>query len=157
MVIVDYLHKIAYPETVRGGWNEASYIGANVEALKNCAERLEIPLILGAQVNRDYKGRARPTFADLKGSSDIEQKVNQIVVLHRPYDRPEGDQFGQLEELHAYVDKNTSGGTGKAVIWHRMGRYRLECQEQGESGPPEPRGNGNGHHAYSWETKAVPF
>ena len=129
LAVVDYLNKIAYPETGHNSWNEASFIGANVEALKTCAERLEIPIVLGAQLNREYKGNKRPRFDDLKGSSDIEQKVNQIVVLHRPIERPDGDRFGELEQIDAYVDKNTSGATGKTTLWHRMGRYRLECQQ----------------------------
>lgn len=130
LAVVDYLNKVGWSERVPGAWNEASHIGHKVEVLKNCVEKIEIPLVLGAQLNRQYKGRDRPTFDDLKGSSDIEQKVNQIVVLHRPYDRQGGDRFGELEQIDAYVDKNTNGGTGKATLWHRMGRFRLECQEE---------------------------
>jgi replicative DNA helicase len=129
LAVVDYLNKIAYSDDGHKNWNEASFVGAKVEALKTCIERLEIPMVLGAQLNREYKGRQRPQFDDLKGSSDIEQKVNQIVVLHRPYERPAGDRFDETEELWAYVDKNSDHATGKAVLWHRLGRFRLECRE----------------------------
>lgn len=130
LAIVDYLNKISYPESAHKGWNEASYIGANVEALKNVAERLAVPIVLGCQVNREYKQggtRRRPGLDDVKGSSDIEQKVNQVVILHRKGERSEGEQYGKPEELMAYVDKNTYGATGSCTLWHRLGMFRLEC------------------------------
>lgn len=124
--IVDYLNKI--PVQLRAGKNEASAIGDNVETLKNTVERLHVPLVMAAQVNRQYKGNRRPHFDDVKGSSDIEQKVNQIVVLHRGAERKSGDHFNEQEPMHVFVDKNTSGATGEVTLWHRLGRFRFECR-----------------------------
>jgi len=128
LAIVDYLNKI--PLDV-GNRNEASAIGNVVEALKTTAENLEIPMVLACQLNREYKGKARPRMDDVKGSSDIEQRANQVVILHRAEERQPGNQHGKVEPIHVFVDKNTSGPTGKCIVNHRMGLYRLEGIEQG--------------------------
>lgn len=128
LALVDYLGLLPLPD---GRGNDAGKIGQNIAALKVMAERLEIPVVLGSQVSHAYKQRAnkRPRLDDLRGSGEIEERVQQVVMLYRPNERSGADQHGEAELIEAYVDKNTSGATGMAELWHRMGHYRLECKQ----------------------------
>lgn len=124
--IVDYVQKIPLP---KGEGTNSIKIGQNAEVLKTCAEQLGIPIVLPSQVNRSYKSRgdSRPTMADIRESGEIEEKANQIIILHRPGERQQGkpeDLFGKAEKIEVYIDKNTGGPTGKVDIVHVMGHYK---------------------------------
>lgn len=126
IVIIDYLQKLAMPESRYR--NESSIIGGQVGHIKNGAERLQFPVFLGCQVTRDFKGRGtagRAQLSDLYGSGMIEAFTNQVVILHAPakddYEMPEG-----LEARELYIDKNTQGALGMVELAHRRGRFRLE-------------------------------
>jgi len=126
LAIVDYIGKLDLDHGRRGR-NDAALIGDAVETLKIAAERLEIPVIAGSQVSRAWKqtGDKRPTIADLRGSGEIEEKANQVVMLHRVNQRDEGEilPVGTSELMEAYVEKNTTGAVGKVRLWHVVGRY----------------------------------
>jgi len=122
LAIVDYLGKL--PRDGGSGWaNEASLIGQNVEQLKTCAERLGIPIATGSQVSQKYGRNERPHIDSLRGSGEINEKANQVVMLHAPEEREEGQES---ELIQVFVDKNTEGETGMMELHHRLGRYRLE-------------------------------
>jgi len=125
LAVVDYLQKIRLPQSK--GMNSAMLIGQQAETLKTCAESLDIPIVLGSQVSRGYKNNQdkRPTMADIRNSGELEEKSNQIVVLHRPVaveDRPRG---ATKEIVEARVEKNTTGATGKVELVHILGRFIL--------------------------------
>jgi len=134
LAIVDYLQKLTLPQN--RGMNSAMLIGQQVEALKTAAEQLGIPVFLGSQVSHDWKGRAdkRPQMSDLRNSGEIEEKANQIVMLHRPNERP-WDYRGHEEALEAYVDKNTVGGVGMAKLVHVGGRFLLADRSKNAKEP----------------------
>jgi len=98
--------------------------GQMAETLKNVAELCDIPIILGSQVSRDYKMRddKRPHIEDIRNSGEIEERANQVVVLHRPDERGIADR---TERVLAYVEKNTQGATGQCELVHIIGRYLL--------------------------------
>ena len=125
MAVVDYLGKIRMP--YQRGRNDAAMIGDSVETLKNAAEQLEIPIVTGSQVSRDYKQREghRPYVSDLRGSGEIEEKANQVVMLHRVNPREEGViiEPGTQEPMQAFVEKNSMGATGMVNLWHVVGWY----------------------------------
>lgn len=126
LAIVDYLQKIALPVT-HSGLNQAALYGLEAEALKICAENCQIPIMLGSQVSRDYKYRdeKRPHMEDIRNSGEIEEKANQIIILHRPEERNQNLRFGDTEILEAAVEKNTCGGVGVVQLVHVVGRYLL--------------------------------
>jgi len=124
LAVVDYLQMIPLPEG-RDSGNIAQKYGQMVDAFKTCAAHLGIPIVLGSQVKRVSDGR--PTDEDLRNSGETKEKANQIIILHRPNDRP-GDaipQMGATEVIEAYVDKSTYGPTGKATLEHMMGWFCL--------------------------------
>lgn len=122
IAIVDYLGKLKLPASKH---NASMLIGQQVEMLKTCAEQQEIPVITASQVSRDYKTRGdkRPQMGDLRNSGEIEEKVNQVVMLHRPAERKDLD-FG-TEIIQAHVDKNTNGRVGNVELVHIGGRFLL--------------------------------
>lgn len=127
---VDYLQKLALPNT-RASLNAAMLYGLQAETLKIAAETCEIPIVLGSQVNRDFKTREdkRPTADDIRNSGEVLEKANQVVILHRPGERKEHAPHGDTEMLEAIIEKNTGGGSGKAEIIHVMGRFLLASVE----------------------------
>lgn len=129
LVIVDYLQKLALPAA--SGWNLSAVYGLQAETLKNTAEVLGVPVVLGSQVSRAFKARSdeRPRMEDIRNSGEIEEKANQIVVLHRPGgEREKGTvvPFGDRERIEAWVDKNTEGSTGMVCCQHVVGRFAIE-------------------------------
>ena len=87
MLLVDYLQKIAPPESddPRRSRNEST--GEIVEVLKNLASDLDIPVLALCQLNRDSEKRdnRRPRLADLRDSGRIEEEADCVCFLHRPH------------------------------------------------------------------------
>jgi replicative DNA helicase len=140
LAVIDYLQKIPLPRIP--GLTTSMQIGQNAETLKNCAEVLGIPIVLPSQVNRSYKTRdnQRPTMADIRESGEIEDKANQILVLHRPDERDEGmpeDTFGHTERIEIHIEKNTGGSTGRVEVLHVLGRYLYADMAHDDPYPPD--------------------
>lgn len=136
VAIVDYLQKLAMPDVK--GRNDAMLYGLMTETLKSCAEQLAIPVVLGSQVSRSFKSRGdqRPHMEDLRNSGEVEEKANQVVMLHRPKEREEGSR-ATTETLEAYVEKNTTGETGMVRLLHMLGRFGLGCESQATAQPQD--------------------
>ena len=133
LALVDYLQKLDLPSS-HADMNVAQLYGVMANALKNVAERLEVPILLGSQVSRDYKTRGdkRPRAEDIRNSGMIEEMSSQIVVLHRPSDTEARDP----QPLEAWVEKNTQGPLGKADLVHFPGRFLLASLDETEPIPP---------------------
>ena len=131
LVMIDYLHKFDIDASRK---NEASAIGDIVNTIKNTAERLDVSIVLGAQVNNEAVKSGRPTMHHLRGSGMIKELANKVIMLHRPNDRLPGEHFGKIEPIQAFVDKNTVNFTGSCWLNHIMGQYRLEAV----NAAPEP-------------------
>jgi replicative DNA helicase len=135
LVIVDYLQKMTLTESK--GLNAAMLIGQQAETLKNAAERLEVPVIIGSQVSRANRAdHRRPTEGDIRNSGEVAERSNQVVVLHRPVRREDQPKGSATEKIEAYVDKNTGGETGKAELVHVFGRYLLADPVREETEEP---------------------
>lgn len=79
LVCVDYLQLVACP--VGKGETMAQALGKVSQGFKRLAQELRICILLLAQINRDGGKGVEPTKEDLKGSGDIEQDANAIVML----------------------------------------------------------------------------
>lgn len=139
LAVVDYLQKMPLPNMK--GANTAVLLGMNAEILKTVAEQTGIPIVLGCQVRRgDHDdGTKKPSKEDIRNSGEIEEKANQIVVMHRPDPRVQGekveDTHGRMERMELYVEKNTTGPVGSVNVGHIVGRFRLiNWQEEGRCG-----------------------
>ncbi len=108
LVVIDYLQILAVE---RESGNRTTDVGTLSRGLKQIAMDFKIPLIVGAQLNRQVSGRTdkRPLMSDLRESGSIEQDANIIVLLHREdYYEPESARAGELDLI---IAKNRQGPT----------------------------------------------
>ena len=88
-------------------------------ALKQAARRLNLPIISLHQINRTGTNHARPRLVDLKGSGQIEQDADIVLILHKP------DKNGDIIELE--VAKNRNGPRGGVLQFkYTPSRFRFE-------------------------------
>ena len=85
MFVVDYLQIFA--QNSKGG-NEESAIGSMARECKNICRELNIVCILLSQLRRD-KDERHPTIDMLRGSGQIEESADNIVLIDRPDAHPE--------------------------------------------------------------------
>lgn len=123
LAIVDYLQKVTCTER---SLNSAQRLGHVAEQLKIAAETQGIPIVTASQVSRDFKSRddKRPRAEDLRNSGEIEEKANQLIVLHRPEERDGLLPDGTPEPIELHVEKNTQGPVGSCKVLHIAG-YNL--------------------------------
>lgn len=91
VLMVDYLQIVDNP---RRDGNRAQEVNEVARKLKNLARDLEVPLLAGAQLNRDIDKRAghMPIMSDIADSSGVEKEADLVALMHRP------DQYERLSE-----------------------------------------------------------
>lgn len=82
LLIIDHLHLMHSTKGHKSEYERLSYV---TQSLKALALRLNIPIVLLAQLSRAATSRAdkRPVSTDLRGSGSIEQDADNVVLLHR--------------------------------------------------------------------------
>ncbi|CAH7146129.1 DnaB-like helicase C-terminal domain-containing protein [Vibrio alginolyticus] len=122
VVIVDYAQRINSDQRHN---SESERIGHVTKRLKELAKRLGICVVLLAQVNRDnVKENRRPSVHDIKGSGDIEQEADVIILMHKP-------NAGRLESqdsciVEFIIDKNRHGEIGRVITRYEKGWMRFK-------------------------------
>lgn len=114
-VFVDYLQLLrpANPKIPRH-----EQVAAMTRDLKCLAQRLDVPLFVLAQLNRQAaKAGTRPTKADLRESGSIEQDADVVLLIHREHEMTFGSQCdGLLRSGVLIVDKCRNGMTGDVPV-----------------------------------------
>lgn len=105
MIVIDYLGLMRHPKADR----HDLAIGQTTAALKALAKRLQIPVVLLVQINRDA-ANSRPAMNNLRDSGSIEQDCDIAIFLHRP----DAEMKSQLELI---VGKHRNGPTGSMWIY----------------------------------------
>jgi replicative DNA helicase len=126
IIFIDQLSKLKATDVYRKGMMGREIIGEQMEALKDLAKELHIPVVLLCQLKRgDKKGDNRPSLVDLKDSGDIEEDADVVLLLHRPeyYDRKEEALKGKGEII---VAKNRDGDTKTCHCSYRANILRWE-------------------------------
>jgi replicative DNA helicase len=101
MVIVDFI-QLVETEIARGDVR-ARAVGLVAQGLKRLAKSLKVPVVVLSQFNRKPGTEdRRPTRADLKESSDLEQAADLIIIVHNPQRTEDG-------EVELIVDKSRHG------------------------------------------------
>lgn len=108
MVVVDYL------QLVDGeGANREQIVGNVAKSLKQLAKRLQVPVVVAAQLNRGERGRGKdlplPTMRDLRESGGIEANADVVLLLHR-------DQERHPSKVRVIAAKNRQGTTGVVTL-----------------------------------------
>lgn len=115
VVVVDYLQLCE----VSAGKNEnrERQIATISRRLKRLAMDLQVPIIVGSQLNRESTKRGKPTLADLRESGAIEQDADIVVLLSKSEDSPD-----------SVVDiaKQRGGGTGEITMRLIGAEFRFE-------------------------------
>lgn len=120
VLFVDYLQLL--DGQGESQYEKVTYIAQKLQALAN---ELDIAVVALAQVNRatTQKADKRPTMAELKGSGEIEQAADYIMLIHREayYTKGKPDPNNPLEtvrddEAEIIVEKNRDGETGTAHV-----------------------------------------
>jgi replicative DNA helicase len=103
LVFVDYLGLMAAER--KGMENREQAVAAISRAMKGMAKRLNVPVILLSQLNRELYKRAdkRPILSDLRESGAIEQDADIVLFLHREecYNREDAALIGKGELIIA--------------------------------------------------------
>jgi replicative DNA helicase len=133
LIIIDHLH---YLKT--GG--EKRYENRNIElgkithALKELAKKLEIPIVLLSQLNREVDRASakdkKPKLSDLRDSGNIEQDADMVWFIHRPgyYDTKI-----DLSETDLIIAKNRSGPTGEVKLHFDLNTTKFSTSKIKES------------------------
>lgn len=127
-IVVDYFGLLTSEEGtgVRSRYEECTDIS---KQLKGLAKRLNIPLLVLCQLNRETASRSdkRPTMSDLRDTGALEQDADAIILLHRgEYYKTKGDDYEppELETIELNVAKNRHGSTAMVeMAWE--GEYGI--------------------------------
>jgi replicative DNA helicase len=122
LVVIDHLHQLSD----RGGRGEtrAEVLGAIVRRCKALAMDLGCVVLLVAQTNRAGRRAAEdrdPDASDLKGSGDIEDQADEVLMIRHP----KAAEARPLQPARVIVAKHRSGPTGSVDLWWEPARARF--------------------------------
>jgi replicative DNA helicase len=134
MVVIDHLHIVK----IKGGDNVVNQLGDVSRGAKALGKELRCPVVLLAQLNRGNTARAdkRPTMADLRGSGEIEQDADYILLLHREDYYDENSYARGLVEM--IVGKARHAKARVLYLFNRLDKMRFEDCEGELPKKPEP-------------------
>lgn len=120
LVIIDHLTKIK--SKVSGSrYEKVTDVANNLRWLSS--ELGGVPLLLPAQINRGAvlgsNKEKTPTIADIKGSGEIEENADVVILLNRKsYFKQENQNYNQpdTEAIEIIIGKNRHGATGKVHL-----------------------------------------
>jgi replicative DNA helicase len=130
LVIVDHLGLMAGER--KGMENREQVVAGISRAIKGLAKRLNVPVILLSQLNRELHKRVdkRPILSDLRESGAIEQDADLVLFLHREeyYDREDESLIGKGELI---IAKARNGPLGTVPLRYdaRTCRFASEKEE----------------------------
>ena len=130
LVLVDYLGLMAAER--KGLENREQVVAAISRAMKGLAKRLNVPVILLSQLNRELYKRVdkRPILSDLRESGAIEQDADMVLFLHREeyYNREDASLAGKGELI---IAKARNGPLGTVHLHYdaRTCRFSSEGED----------------------------
>ena len=135
LIVVDYLGLMTGATEER----QDLRIGSYSAGLKALAKRLDVPVLVLAQLNRSVEQRPnkRPGMADLRDSGAIEQDADVVMMLYRDefYD-PDSADRGTAEVI---VAKQRNGETGPVRLAFSGVHQRFADLEPGYRPVPVPK------------------
>lgn len=113
LVIIDHIGLVNAPRDGRRNTTRQEVVAEFSRQAKILAKKLDVAVLVAAQLNRDLKGRAdkRPQLTDLRETGQLEQDADKVLGLYRPdSDNPEHERTGEVDVI---VLKNRSGPLGE--------------------------------------------
>ena len=114
LIVLDYLQRFK-SGSPRAEASEVDNTAAVSLIFSTLATTLHVPILALAQLNRDCaRSNRAPQLTDLKGSSQIEQDADMVVLLHRPEvglppDAPADDRAAARRKTCLYIVKHRHG------------------------------------------------
>lgn len=118
-VVVDYLQLAEVPQSRSD--NRERQIATISRRLKRLAMDLQVPIVVGSQLNRESQKRGKPTLSDLRESGSIEQDADVVVLLSK--DDESNDTL--LE-----IAKHRGGATGEITMQLNGPMFRFEATDR---------------------------
>ena len=136
VIILDYLQLM---QTAQRTNKDFERLGIVSRALKQLALQLDIPILTAAQVRRQdidsaKRGGRAPTMDELRGSGDLEQDADNVLLIHTP-DSPEDPTLKALPpgNTHSGIWERALFATQKACLV-RPFTVEVAKQRQGATG-----------------------
>jgi len=110
LVVIDYaqLVKVDAGKNTQG-WEKIAIVSG---AAKQLAIKLNIPIILLAQLNRDsVKANARPALHNLGGGDSLGRDADIVLMIHRE----DAEDGSVADRALIMIEKNRDGGTGSFI------------------------------------------
>jgi replicative DNA helicase len=119
LVVIDYAQLLVGERGVRYESREHQVSEIAQKAARLAGDENVVVLLL-SQLNRDSEKRddKRPSLADLRGSGELEQAADVVLMLHRP----EWYLLKQLESGNANVDRQLDMWRGKGQVLLEKGK-----------------------------------
>ena len=114
VIVVDYLQLAEVPHSKSD--NRERQIATVSRRIKRLAMDLQVPIIVGSQLNRESQKRGRPTLADLRESGAIEQDADIVILLSK--DEESNDTLIDIA-------KHRGGATGDFVLQLAGARFEF--------------------------------
>jgi replicative DNA helicase len=129
LVVVDYLGLMTAER--KGMENREQAVAAISRAMKALAKRLNVPVILLSQLNRELYKRTdkRPILSDLRESGAIEQDADLVLFLHREeyYNREDESLIGKAELI---IAKARNGPLGMVPLRYDARTCRFSSEQE---------------------------
>lgn len=109
ILFVDYLQCLSASSSMLDApyHQQVAYASKQMKAL---ARRLNIPIVVSAQLRRDAEGN-RPQLNDLSDSTQIERDADVVVMIYNKYDKNQN-----LEGTYLLIEKNRDGRCGDIPV-----------------------------------------
>ena len=114
MLVLDYLQLLRTTDKCNA---EFERLGMVSKGLKQLALALDIPILTAAQVRRQSqddskKGGRAPTLDELRGSGDLEQDADNVLLIHSP-DNPDDPTLKRIDPAHQGLWDRAYNASGK--------------------------------------------
>lgn len=129
LLVLDYIQLLRTTEKVEA---ERERLGTISKALKQLALALDIPILTAAQVRRQSqddskKGGRAPTLDELRGSGDLEQDADNVLLIHSP-DNPDDPTLKRIIPTHQGIWERAHNANGRPFT------VEVAKQRQGTNG-----------------------
>lgn len=117
LVIVDYMQLLHTGQKSENRNQELSQMSAS---LKDLAKELNAPVMVLSQLSRESEKNAgrRPAIWNLRDSGSLEADADLVLLLHRPGQHEDGQQYREGEEAELIIAKQRNGPTGVIpLVW----------------------------------------
>lgn len=117
-VFVDYIQKVKIIGKFQSRQVELQKIS---EKLLECSKENNIPIILGAQLNREATSKSRPRLENLRESGDIENDANTVLAIYnesveqQENELPLANNESPKVDLEIHILKNRNGVSNRMV------------------------------------------